>query len=130
MAAAGVSTQGLQLAEVASDRLLFAAGPGVTDLQDSLGESKNFVSDRPAGGFHPGMADWGYREDRLRNSLQIGGGPQGAFVDIDFFNPRNGLAGAIGHAVELLQNKLSNNKTDPFKVGKALGYHITGYVCP
>jgi hypothetical protein len=50
--------------------------------------SGTFISDRPDAGLHPGMSGFGARQNRVLNSLQVGGGPLGAFADIDRGNPK------------------------------------------
>ncbi len=72
------------------------------------------------------MSDFGVRERRTLNALQVGFGPAGAFADIDRGNPRRGFGiGAIVHLGELI----TPGKTDPFAVGRALGSRVTGYTC-
>jgi len=84
-----------------------------------------FISDRPNPGLHPGMSSFGGRQNRVLNSLQVGGGPLGAFADIDRGNPQSGVIGFLVHAGEMLMP----GRTNPFAVGRALGKTITGYEC-
>ena len=84
-----------------------------------------FSNDPPSASRHPGMSNFGSRQNQALNALQVGIGPAGAFVDIDRGNPQNGLLGAMVHFGELMMP----GKTDPFAVGRALGKEITGYEC-
>ena len=131
LAAAGIITSGLMLAEVKPDRLLFAAGT-TTNLRRSFEAAVaagRFVNSPPAESEHPGMSEWGGRQRRAFYALQIGGGRGGAFVDIDIGNPQMGVLPALVHGVEVFYNKVSKSVTDPFAVGRALGRKITGYLC-
>jgi RHS repeat-associated protein len=117
----------LETGGILTDRLLFA--PGTTDgFKDSIVASianGGFIKDTPVASKHPGMSEFGARQNRTFNALQVGFGPAGAFVDIDRGNPSGGLAGLIVHGGEVL----TPGKTDPFAVGKKLGSKVTGYTC-
>jgi hypothetical protein len=117
----------LQDGGILTDRLLFR--PGTTrDFQTSIVAAignGSFIKDTPLASKHPGMSDFGARQNRTFNALQAGFGPEGAFIDIDRGNPSGGLAGLIVHGAEVL----TPGKTDPFAVGKKLGSKVTGYTC-
>jgi RHS repeat-associated protein len=117
----------LQANGIHTDRLLFRAGTTDTfqaSITTAISQRK-FNRDKPIAREHPGMSDFGARQRKTLNALQAGFGPEGAFVDIDRSNPSNGLAGVIGHVVEVL----TPGSTDPFAVGKALGRKVVGYDC-
>jgi hypothetical protein len=108
--------------------LLFAPGPSLGTFRASIETaiaSGGFIKDTPVASKHPGMSDFGARQNRTFNALQVGFGDNGAFVDIDRGNPSGGLAGLIVHGAEVL----TPGKTDPFAVGKKLGSKVTGYTC-
>jgi hypothetical protein len=118
----------LQDGGILTDRLLFAPGPSLGTFRASIETaiaSGGFIKDTPVASKHPGMSDFGARQNRTFNALQVGFGDNGAFVDIDRGNPSGGLAGLIVHGAEVL----TPGKTDPFAVGKKLGSKVTGYTC-
>jgi hypothetical protein len=132
----GFGTSGLKLLPltgkdpgIQQDRLLFTADSGgalrgtlesAIRNRDSLGD-RGFSNDKPEEHLHPGMAAWGGRQWVTRNSMQIGGGPAGVFVDIDEFGVKVDVVGTLGHAFEVLRNKAGGGKkTDPFKIGEGL----------
>ena len=64
-----------------------------------------------------------FRQNVERNSLQINAnaGLGTLEIDIDLFNPSFGLAPAVAHgAFEVLKDKLTGSKTDPFSMSSAL----------
>jgi hypothetical protein len=80
-----------------------------------------FSPNRPSGVFHGGMADWGVRENRSKYALQIGFGPEGAFVDMDRYNPeKGGFWNKVKHWGEIL----TPGNMDPFKVAPEMGEDI------
>jgi len=74
------------------------------------------------------MNEWGFRQYVERNSLQIGGGSEGAFVDVDPWHPTFSGRSSRGHIFDVSKGLLGI-KTNPFKVGAALGKGITNYEC-
>lgn len=107
---------------IQSDRLMFTASssePLRRRLERSLARDE-FAASRPEDKLHPGMSDWGGRELSTTMSMQVGGGKNGAFVDIDEFGVQTDVVGALGHGFEVIRNSLLHRKTDPFKVGHAL----------
>lgn len=92
---------------------------------------RGFIYDKPDKD-HQGMNDWGARQLVTRESLQVGIGKNGAFIDIDRFGPRTDLVGLFGHIFgEVIPHKITHGKTDPFAVGKGLrkrGIDIR-YIC-
>lgn len=113
------------------DRLFFAGGTtaGFQSSFNAAVTAGRFSNSPPAESEHPGMSTWGGRQNVQRNALQVGGGTAGAFADIDFYNPGKGIRGFFGHTGEVLRNKATGGKTDPFKVGRGLGSSVTGYTC-
>jgi RHS repeat-associated protein len=127
LGAAGIGTSGLGLSSVAQDRLLFAAGT-TAGFQASIEagiSTRTFSRATPAASEHPGMSDFGARQRRTREALQVGIGSAGAFVDIDRGNPRRFPIGTVIHLGELI----TPGATDPFAVGRKLGSKVTGYTC-
>jgi RHS repeat-associated protein len=146
MAKAGVSLEGLSVTRVDSDRIILSQESvailharveetfsvktitttipkvGTRQVQVRTGP---FAADKPSEKYHKGMSDWGYRQNVGRWALQIGGGVDGAFIDIDSFNPK-GILGTLGH---IFGEILPGGKTNPFEVGKALGADVVGYTC-
>ena len=123
----GVDYSGMRLKEggrgIHVDRLLLEQDPadpgGLARFRRSIeAGGRRWIHDKPRG--HHGMDEWGVRENRTRESMQIGIGREGAFVDIDRFNYRKPL-GFFGHVLELV----TPGKTDIFKVARAL--HIDLY---
>jgi RHS repeat-associated protein len=137
LAKAGIDFSGLQLQNgiqgIEQDRLFFT--PGSADiLKGLISASGKFTSDQPLASEHEGMSDWGFRQNLLRLALQVGGGSAGAFVDLDFWNPSNGLVGLVGHIGEVISNRVNkanggSGLTDPIKMGKKLGWDVTNYKC-
>jgi hypothetical protein len=70
---------------------------------------KGFVSDKPLKSEHKGMNYWGARQWVTTAAIQIGGGPEGAFVDIDEFGARTDVVGFFGHTYEVLRNKIMSH---------------------
>lgn len=121
------SEEGIQ-----QDRLLFEAEPkeAVARLQGQVRDAVargEFVEDKPSGGLHgSGMSDYGARQWVTRESMQLGFGPDGLFVDIDRFGVKTDLVGLFGHMGELLDK----GKTDPFQVGKSLHIDVASHLPP
>lgn len=68
----------------------------------------------------------GYRECVSRCAAQIVVHKTAIEVDFDFWQPWD-VVGVIGHGIEVVRNKISKNKTDPFEVAKRLkkrGVHV------
>jgi hypothetical protein len=61
----------------------------------------------------------GYREAVGRCSAQIVVHLEEVEFDFDLHNPRD-LANGIGHAIEVVKNRLTGGKTDPFKIAAQL----------
>lgn len=131
-----LDTTGLQLKPqpegIQQDRLLFEAGPKEAverlkgQVRDAVARGE-FVEDKPSGGLHgSGMSDYGARQWVTRESMQVGFGPDGLFVDIDRFGVKTDVVGLFGHMGELLDK----GKTDPFKVGKALHIDVASHLPP
>lgn len=124
----GLTLQPLAQGGIQQDRLLFTSDSGARlraplqaaiDQRDQRGD-RGFLEDKPENNLHPGMADWGGRQWVTQNSMQIGGGSGGVFVDIDEFGPKVDVVGTMGHVFEVLHNKITHKKTDPFKVAQGL----------
>ena len=95
----------LQDGGILTDRLLFQPGESLRTFRGSIEAaiaSGTFIKDTPVASKHPGMSDFGARQNRTFNALLVGFGPDGAFVDIDRGNPSGGLAGLIVHGAEVL----------------------------
>lgn len=122
LAKAGIDLSGLQISEFNSDRF-FLEPQSLEKLQAQLEHHPDFKFDKPEGKFHPGMTEWGVREDTDFNSVQVGLGPKGGFIDIDRGNPKVSVAALFTHLSEVL----TPGKTDPFAIGKQLGPDVTGY---
>ena len=58
-------------------------------------------------GLHPGENEFLTRENRRRNSLQFGAGKDGAFLDIDGFNPLFDAGSFFGH---IFWNNVDQNR--------------------
>jgi RHS repeat-associated protein len=149
MAKAGVSLAGLSITNVHSDRIILSPESGpilrsrieatfslqtITMTIPKVGTRRvtvrkgPFDPDKPIG--HDGMNDWGYRQHVGRWALQIGGGPEGVFIDIDVFNPKSSLGNLAGHVFgEVLPHWIFGGKTDPIDVGRAVGADVVGYSC-
>lgn len=65
--------------------------------------------------------DGNYRQNGTTWSMQINTNGLGAQIDIDPFNPADGLFGGIAHLVDVGRNNWRHRDTDPFKTAKALG---------
>lgn len=128
MAARGVDFGGLELENptetIRRNRLLFTKDPeGLARLQSSLQEKVGegtFFEDKVFAPFHPGMADFGVREDQFNWTMQFGIGDKGAFVDVDRFNYKAGVLGWLGHAAEIIHPA----RPSPFKVADELGIDL------
>jgi len=119
----GLDTSGLKLKQqpegIQQDRLMFEPGPGLDRLKGQVKagiDSGVFKSDKPQEKHHPGMTDFGARQWNTRESMQIGMGKQGAFVDVDRFGAKTDLVGLFGHIGEVL----TPGKTDLAAVAKRL----------
>jgi len=124
----GVDYSGMQLkgggTGVHVDRLMLEQRPddptGQQRFQQSVEagiQAGRFESEKPNGGLHPGQSDFGVRQNVSRESMQIGLGPEGAFVDIDRFNPRKNVLGHLGEV-------LMPGETDMGQVARALGIDL------
>lgn len=105
----GIDLTGLVLEDpkktIRPNRILFAKGPKLASFQRQLAEGKaddRFVDDKPFALFHPGRSAFGARENTAQWSVQIGIGKDGAFADVDRFNPWAGVKAYLGHTAELL----------------------------
>jgi hypothetical protein len=97
-----------------------------SSVQDGIKAGK-FSEDQPSSVFHGGMSDWGVRENREKYSMQIGFGPEGAFVDMDRYNPRQGgFWNHVKHWGEIL----TPGNMDPFKVAPDMGEDIFSKLPP
>ncbi|MFP2929989.1 hypothetical protein ACLESO_33300 [Pyxidicoccus sp. 3LG] len=85
-------------------------------FEDALRDGR-FLFEAPSGVFHAGENDTGGRENRADYSLQLGIGPEGAFVDIDRYNPLVGK-GAEHFFLEVL---IGGNTVNPFDAARYLG---------
>jgi hypothetical protein len=119
---------------IQQDRLLFEAEPKEAverlkgQVQDAI-KRGDFVEDTPEKGLHgDGMADYGARQWVTRESMQLGFGKDGLFVDIDRFGVKTDVVGIFGHFSEVLHNHLTHSKTDPFSVGKALHIDVASHL--
>ncbi len=111
--------------------LLFEPNPEAmarlkSSVQDGIQAGK-FSEDKVSSVFHKGMSDWGVRENREKYAMQIGFGPQGAFVDMDRYNPRQG---GIWNHVKHWGEILTPGNMDPFKVAKDMGEDIFSKLPP
>ncbi|MFN7130783.1 MAG: hypothetical protein ACK4N5_01795 [Myxococcales bacterium] len=121
----GADLGGLRLMDpvrtIRPNRILFAPDPvGLARFEASLRRGFDvgtFSSDNVFGGFHPGMASFGARENRRKWSMQIGIGPKGAFVDVDRFNPWTGVSAWLGHFGEIV----TPGKPRAEKIARELG---------
>ena len=68
----------------------------------------------------PGQSDFGVRQDVSRESMQIGIGRGGAFVDIDRFNPKRNVFGHLGEV-------LMPGEMDMGLVARALGINLASH---
>jgi hypothetical protein len=129
----GVDLSGLQLKGGAAGirgsnlrfDLLFEPNPEAmarfkASVQDAVKAGK-FSEDPPSSVFHRGMSDWGVRENREKYAMQIGFGPEGAFVDMDRYNPRQGgFWNHVKHWGEIL----TPGNMNPVKVAPDMGEDI------
>jgi hypothetical protein len=109
------------------DRLILEQRPddptGQQRFQQSIEagiQARRFESEKPHGDLHPGQSDFGVRQNVSRESMQIGIGPEGAFVDIDRYNPRNNVLGHLGEV-------LMPGETDMGQVARALGIDLSSH---
>lgn len=135
----GVDLSGLQLKGGAEGirgsktrfDLLFEPNPEALarfkgSIQDAVKAGK-FSEDKVSSLFHKGMSDWGVRENRSKYAMQIGFGPEGAFVDMDRYNPRQGgFWNHVKHWGEIL----TPGNMDPFKVAPDMGEDIFSKLPP
>jgi len=129
----GVDLSGLQLKGGAEGirgsnlrfDLLFEPNPEALarfkgSIQDAVKAGK-FSEDKVSSVFHKGMSDWGVRENRGKYAMQIGFGPEGAFVDMDRYNPRQGgFWNHVKHWGEIL----TPGNMNPVKVAPDMGEDI------
>jgi hypothetical protein len=121
----GAPLEGLRLKKVCNDRLLFEK-EGCESLKGWLrGQiaTNAFQRSIPFPLLHPSMSEWGGRENTRTLSLQVGGGKNGVFVDIDLKNPHYN---PIGHLGEMLANWFTGRKTNPIQVALALSQREGG----
>ena len=130
----GVDLSGLQLKGGAEGirgsntrfDLLFEPNPEAlarfkASVQDAVKAGK-FSEDKVSSFFHKGMSDWGVRENRGKYAMQIGFGPEGAFVDMDRYNPRQGgFWNHVKHWGEIL----TPGNMNPAKVAPEMGEDIS-----
>ena len=122
---AGMDYSGLTLKDpletIRRNRLLFNHdAQGVAKLRASIDKGLaggSLYEDKPFGPFHAGMSDWGVRESRFKWTMQLGGGKDGVFVDVDRYNYKAGWKGWLGHASELLVP----GKPNPLDIARELG---------
>ncbi len=122
MSKAGIDLSGLRIREFNSDRV-FLEPKNLDAFRAQLERNENFDLDKPKGKFHAGMTDFGVRQGTDLNSLQVGMGPAGAFIDIDRGNPKASVVGFFAHLGELM----TEGKTNPFAIGEKFGPGQTGY---
>jgi hypothetical protein len=102
----------------AADRCYYAAtNQLLTAICDLVVSGVLVQTARPAN--HGGTALRGYREDVGRCSAQVIVHQSEVEMDFDLYNPRD-IVDGIGHAVEVLRNKWTGGKTDPFKIAAQL----------
>lgn len=135
----GVDLSGLQLKGGAEGirgsnlrfDLLFEPNPEAmarfkSSVQDAVKAGK-FSVDQPSSVFHKGMSEWGVRENRSKYSMQIGFGPEGAFVDMDRYNPKQGgFWNNVRHWGEIL----TPGNMNPVKVAPDMGEDIFSKLPP
>jgi hypothetical protein len=92
------------LAGIREDRLFFDSDPeAMARFKEEIRKgiaAEHFLAAKPNAEHHPGMSDKGVRENRSKDSLQAGVGPEGAFIDMDHWNPLFGLFHKLGHLLE------------------------------
>lgn len=110
------------------DRLMLEQRPddptGQQRFQQSVEagiQARRFESEKPNDGLHPGQSDFGVRQDVSRESMQIGIGRDGAFVDIDRYNPKENVFGHLGEV-------LMPGETDMGLVAKALKIDLSSHL--
>lgn len=121
----------LQVMAVQSDRLTALVTPESLDHLEKLVDAQDFLVWKYNKN-HGSTAKYGWREAMATCSMQIvlhevvhGELVYLTFeIDIDEFNPGMGVAPAIAHTGEVLRNKLTRGKTDPFRI--ALGLYKRG----
>jgi hypothetical protein len=121
----GAPLECLKLKKVCNDRLLFEK-EGCEALKEWLQGKiarKEFQRSAPFPLLHPGMSEWGGRENTRTLSMQVGGGKRGVFVDIDLKNPH---FNPLGHLGEMLANWFTGRKTNPVHVALALSLREGG----
>ncbi|MBN1204396.1 MAG: hypothetical protein JXB05_05685 [Myxococcaceae bacterium] len=97
-----------------------------SSVQDAA-KAGRFSEDQPSSFFHRGMSDWGVRENRAKYAMQIGFGPEGVFVDMDRYNPKQGgFWNKVKHWGEIL----TPGNMNPFKVAPDLGEDIFSKLPP
>jgi hypothetical protein len=111
--------------------LLFEPDPAAVahfkaSVQEAVKAGK-LSEDKPTSVFHGGMSDWGVRENREKYALQLGFGPEGAFVDMDRYNPKQG--GFLNH-LKHWGEILTPGNMDPFKVAPEVGEDIFSKLPP
>lgn len=135
----GVDLSGLQLKGGAEGirgsnlrfDLLFEPNPEAMarfkgSIQDAVKAGK-FTQDKVSSVFHKGMSDWGVRENRAKYAMQIGFGPEGAFVDMDRYNPRQGgFWNHVKHWGEII----TPGNMNPVKVAPEMGEDISSKLPP
>ncbi|MFT3841601.1 MAG: LysM domain-containing protein [Myxococcaceae bacterium] len=123
LAKQGIDTSMLRVKDFNSDRI-FLEPQGLDQLKAQLQKNPTeFPFDAPEAKFHPGMTDWGARQSTGHNSVQVGMGPAGGFIDIDRGNPKGDVVGLFTHIGEVL----TPGKTNPFAIGKEFGEGQTSY---
>jgi hypothetical protein len=131
----GLDTQGLALKAqpqgIQEDRMMFEPRPAAAmeRLQGQVKEliaGRVFKSDKPEEKLHPGMSDSGARQWSTRESMQIGFGKDGAFVDVDRFGVKTDLVGIFGHLGEVV----TPGKTDLSQVAKRLHIDVASRLPP
>lgn len=128
----GVDLTGLRLKDpehtIRPNRLLFENDPaalaGFKQRLEGAVSRGQFTVEPPFSLFHPGMSDWGVRQNRLEYSVQVGMGKDGAFVDVDHFNPSKGWLGQLGHILEII----TPGKPPAEKIAREVGEDIWSHL--
>lgn len=130
LADAGLDVSGLTLTSIQPDRLTFANDFALRQFQAAVGRNAEFICDLlMLESEHPGMARRGYRQAPLKYSLQLGFGDDGAFADIDIWNPLFPGIGPIMHKIEVASNKRHGTTTNQFAIARGLGKSVVGHDC-